>query len=223
MSYKAQDEDLLNNGGFRKTQNRFDIEYILSEIDIIDFLEIEFNLVFEQTTNGEYRCNCPFYGHRDSTPSFDVNREKGVFICRGCSQGGNIINFLMHMENISFTEALNRLSSLIGDTTQADFHIHRMIKQIDQLTVEYLDKTDLEPYPAGLSESKFLTLLNQIIRNYENEVTEDSEEIKWIDLMYKNIDDLCEEQNYQALTKLFYNLSSKISERKKEWKQKNGL
>src|SRR4051794_17981787 len=50
---------------------------------------------------------CPF--HDDSTPSFYVNDEKGVFYCFGCNATGDAITFLRAMERLSFGGALDKL------------------------------------------------------------------------------------------------------------------
>lgn len=51
---------------------------------------------------------CPF--HSEKTPSFFVNEEKGVFICRGCGVGGDVFRFIEQIENLSFSEALKFLN-----------------------------------------------------------------------------------------------------------------
>jgi len=51
---------------------------------------------------------CPF--HSERTPSFTVNEEKGIFHCFGCGAGGNIFNFLMRTNQLSFPEAVKTLA-----------------------------------------------------------------------------------------------------------------
>lgn len=51
---------------------------------------------------------CPF--HHEKTPSFSVNREKQLYYCFGCKQGGNVTNFIMKIENFSFSEAIEILA-----------------------------------------------------------------------------------------------------------------
>lgn len=50
---------------------------------------------------------CPF--HAEKTPSFFVNEEKGVFLCRGCQQGGDVVDFVMKLDGLSFPEACKAL------------------------------------------------------------------------------------------------------------------
>ncbi|UJL44867.1 DNA primase [Virgibacillus sp. NKC19-16] len=55
---------------------------------------------------------CPF--HSEKTPSFSVTQEKQIFHCFGCGKGGNVVTFLMEMENYAFYEALQFLSNRSG-------------------------------------------------------------------------------------------------------------
>lgn len=51
---------------------------------------------------------CPF--HNEKTPSFTVSPSKGIFKCFGCGKGGNVVNFIMEHESLSYPEALKWLA-----------------------------------------------------------------------------------------------------------------
>lgn len=51
---------------------------------------------------------CPF--HNEKTPSFTVSPAKGICKCFGCGKGGNPVNFLMELEQLSYVEALKTLA-----------------------------------------------------------------------------------------------------------------
>lgn len=55
---------------------------------------------------------CPF--HSENTPSFIVSPDKQICHCFGCHAGGNGINFLMKIENLTFTEAIEKLAQRYG-------------------------------------------------------------------------------------------------------------
>lgn len=55
---------------------------------------------------------CPF--HDEKTPSFSVTDEKQIFHCFGCGKGGNVITFLMEIEQFTFFEALRNLANRSG-------------------------------------------------------------------------------------------------------------
>lgn len=63
-------------------------------------------------TGANYKGLCPFHGEK--TPSFTVSNQKGIYKCFGCGEGGNVINFVMKMENISFPEACKKLADQYG-------------------------------------------------------------------------------------------------------------
>ena len=55
---------------------------------------------------------CPF--HKEKTPSFTVNEDKGFFHCFGCGAHGDVIGFIMRDEGLSFPEAVERLAGDAG-------------------------------------------------------------------------------------------------------------
>jgi len=55
---------------------------------------------------------CPF--HKEDTPSFSVNTELNIYKCFGCGESGDIITFLMKIENMEFHEALSQLAREAG-------------------------------------------------------------------------------------------------------------
>jgi DNA primase len=51
---------------------------------------------------------CPL--HRETKPSFYVNRRKNVFYCHGCGRGGDLIRLMQLSEGLSFHQSAMRLS-----------------------------------------------------------------------------------------------------------------
>ena len=51
---------------------------------------------------------CPF--HNEKTPSFSVDTETQLFYCFGCHKGGTVIQFVMEMERLDFSEAVKLLA-----------------------------------------------------------------------------------------------------------------
>jgi len=55
---------------------------------------------------------CPFHGEK--TASFSVNPRKQICYCFGCHKGGNVVNFIMEYEHLSFPEAIRYLADRAG-------------------------------------------------------------------------------------------------------------
>jgi DNA primase len=51
---------------------------------------------------------CPF--HNDSHPSFSVSPTRGICHCFTCGKGGNAVNFLMELEQMTYPDALRWLA-----------------------------------------------------------------------------------------------------------------
>jgi DNA primase len=59
---------------------------------------------------------CPF--HSEKTPSFVVSPSKGICKCFGCGKGGNAVNFIMQIEQLSYFEALRFLAKRYNITIE---------------------------------------------------------------------------------------------------------
>lgn len=55
---------------------------------------------------------CPFHGEK--TPSFNVYTENGSFYCFGCGVGGDVITFIMKIENLDYVDAVKYLAQRAG-------------------------------------------------------------------------------------------------------------
>ena len=74
---------------------------------------------------GSLKGLCPF--HDEKTPSFQVTPSRGLWYCFGaCAEGGDVINFLQKIDNLSFTEAVERLADRVGvQLRHTEDHGHR--------------------------------------------------------------------------------------------------
>lgn len=61
---------------------------------------------------GKYFGCCPF--HNEKTASFCVNTDGQYYHCFGCGASGNVINFVMEMESLSFIDAVKFLAEKAG-------------------------------------------------------------------------------------------------------------
>lgn len=85
------------------------INEIRSRVDIVDIVSSYLPL----TQKGKnFFGVCPF--HDDTNPSMSVSREKQIYRCFSCGASGNVFNFVMDYEHISFKETLVLLSEKTG-------------------------------------------------------------------------------------------------------------
>ena len=55
---------------------------------------------------------CPF--HKEKTPSFHVNDERGFYHCFGCKASGDAIRFVQEMQGLTFVDAIRELADRAG-------------------------------------------------------------------------------------------------------------
>ena len=61
---------------------------------------------------------CPF--HSEKTPSFTVFKNTQTCYCFGCGSGGDVVTFIMKMENLDYVGALEFLAKRVGITIPRD-------------------------------------------------------------------------------------------------------
>ena len=82
------------------------IEEVISQNDIVEVIS-EYVTLAKSGRN--YMGLCPF--HKEKSPSFSVSMDKQIYKCFGCGVGGNVIYFIMKIENMEFIEAVEFLAS----------------------------------------------------------------------------------------------------------------
>ncbi len=61
---------------------------------------------------------CPFHGEK--TPSFNIYTETNSFYCFGCAAAGDVISFVMKIENLDYMEAVKFLADRAGMSLPED-------------------------------------------------------------------------------------------------------
>jgi len=85
------------------------IEKVRAASDIVSIAEQYFPL---KRAGANFTALCPF--HSEKTPSFIVSRQKQIYKCFGCGEGGNVFTFVMKMDRVSFPEAIRSLAERAG-------------------------------------------------------------------------------------------------------------
>jgi DNA primase len=94
-----------------KDLNEF-IDEIHDKTDIISVISKYVNL---RKQGANFVALCPF--HKEKTPSFVVSPTKQIFHCFGCGASGDVIKFLMMIENLDFKNAALQLAKEAGIET----------------------------------------------------------------------------------------------------------
>lgn len=81
------------------------IEEAISQNDIVEVIS---EYVALRKSGRNFMGLCPF--HREKTPSFCVSLDKQIYKCFGCSEGGNVISFIMKLENLDFWDSVEFLA-----------------------------------------------------------------------------------------------------------------
>ena len=89
-----------------------DIDEVKARVNIADVVG-EY-VVLKPASVGSLKGLCPF--HDEKSPSFNVRPVQGFYHCFGCGEGGDVYKFIQQLENISFTEAVEKLAAKIGYT-----------------------------------------------------------------------------------------------------------
>lgn len=86
-------------------------EQVKSSIDIVKVVG-EYVRLQKAGSSGRYTGLCPF--HQEKTPSFGVNQNLQFYKCFGCDAKGDVINFIMQIDGLTFPEALKTLAERNG-------------------------------------------------------------------------------------------------------------
>jgi DNA primase len=75
--------------------------------------EVVGSYVTLRSAGGTMKGLCPF--HDEKTPSFQVTPSRGYWYCFGaCAEGGDVIDFMRKIDNLTFVEAVERLADRVG-------------------------------------------------------------------------------------------------------------
>lgn len=123
-----------------------DIQQIRDRVNLVDLVSQYTNL---KRSGKSFRGLCPF--HLEKTPSFYVDPQKQLYHCFGCGAGGDIFDFVMETEKLSFNEAVEYLAGLAGVTltrvagarkTDEKEAIYKALERAKELYQIYLLKSE---------------------------------------------------------------------------------
>ena len=99
------------------------LEELRSRNDIVDVASKYITL---NRRGANFWACCPF--HNEKTPSFSIKQDGQFFKCFGCGESGNVITFLMKLENVDFLTAVEMLCKNCGMTMPTTADSEEMMK-----------------------------------------------------------------------------------------------
>jgi DNA primase len=126
-----------------------DLDEIRARSDIV---EVVSQYVALKRTGKNFKGLCPF--HAEKTPSFTVNPSLQRWRCFGCGLYGDVFDFIMRIENVTFVEAARLLAERLGlefhtsgsASDQGQKDRREQILQVNQLAAQFF-RDMLKRYP----------------------------------------------------------------------------
>lgn len=87
------------------------IEWIRQAVDPVEVVSAYVPL---KRQGRRFAGRCPF--HDDRTPSFCLDPDRGLYVCYGCGEGGDLFRFVQEVTDSSFPEAVELLAEHAGIT-----------------------------------------------------------------------------------------------------------
>ncbi len=111
------------------------MDLLKEKINILDVVQKYVKL---KKVGKYYAGLCPF--HQETKPSFYVSEELQIFKCFGCGEGGDVIKFLMKIENLDYPSTLERLKQEYGleiPIKGKSIHQHKKILEINYAALKF--------------------------------------------------------------------------------------
>lgn len=132
-----------------------DLDLIKQKINVVDLIQEYLPL---KKSGINFKANCPF--HSETTPSFMVSPERGIWHCFGCQKGGDIFKFVMEKEGLEFKDALETLAKKAGITLKRSSSKEKDYKQrlfeVNQKASQFFSFI-LTDHPIGKPALAYLT------------------------------------------------------------------
>lgn len=148
--------------------SRVSYEEILSIQRKVNIVDVVSDYLQLKQSGRNYFGVCPF--HDDHNPSMSVSKEKQMYKCFVCGAAGNVFNFVMDYEKISYYEAVRIVANKIG--IDIDIGNIRQEKNKDSKLYEIYELA------SKYYQNYLKTSSGKIARNYLNDRNIDDELVK---------------------------------------------
>ena len=142
--------------------------------DIVDVIS---QYVILKRSGKNYMGLCPF--HKEKSPSFSVSPDRQYYHCFGCHKGGDVFNFIMEIERLSFRESLEFLAER-GHVKLPEVNDEEFNKK--QYLLDRMNKINLET--AIFYHERLYTPVAKIAQNYVKQRKLDNNTLKAFKIGY---------------------------------------
>lgn len=112
----------MNDSQTKKIAN-----FINTKIDLLELVRSH-GMEPKEETAGRYRMKCPM--HNENTASFFIYPNNSYY-CFGCANGGKVINFMMHQENVTYDEIIEKFRGDV-DVESDKFFVDSLLKNLNK-------------------------------------------------------------------------------------------
>lgn len=158
------------------------IDEIIENIDLVDYVGHQLDL---KQQGREYFAHCP--KHIDKTPSLSITPANNKFYCFSCGRGGNIINYMMLYEGMSYEQAIEKAARLANvdlahmcqsQTVLINRKLKKMVKRMEKEPHKILEWKEYERYKvSSVPEWESEGISPQVLRTYDIRIDEDANRI----------------------------------------------
>ena len=142
-----------------------------------DIVDVVSQYVILKRSGRNYMGLCPF--HKEKSPSFSVSPDRQYCHCFGCGKGGDVFNFIMEMERLSFREALEFLAER-GHVKLPEVNNEEFNKK--QYLIDRMNKINLET--AQFFHERLYTPVAKIAQEYVKKRKLDNNTLKAFKIGY---------------------------------------
>lgn len=148
---------------------RLDFKALRAEADFLKVLEAYgLEHTKDGTRPGQYKALCPF--HEDKNPSLKVNTQRNIFHCFACEAKGNILEFVMEMDDVDIRAAAAKVADIcsLSDPTAPRRGASARTKRPASAPPPAAPETPAEPAPDALPATNTpLGFTLQLLRDAE--------------------------------------------------------
>lgn len=157
---------------------RIDFKHVREHADfqavLVDYGQ---ELINDGSKPGQFKTLCPF--HDDSKPSLKINTERNIYHCFACEAKGNVLDFVMEMDDLEIRKAAKKVAELSGIACSSGAN-HPAPKKKRKAKSEAADTSPAPPPPAAETPAEADEVTTNKPLSFELQLTMPNELSDWL-------------------------------------------